>query len=250
MRSYEEYKKILELWERGYKQLWIAQDTGIPRAKVRDCISKYRTVEGLNALYVPKMSPSLNSNGWEPEIKQTYAYLLGVYLGDGYISKVRYTHRFRIFMDSRYVDIISKCVRSINVLLPDNKVSVNKHPKWNLVEIGCYSNHWVSFFPQHGAGRKHKRDIKLLDWQQAIIEAYPIEFIRGLIHTDGCRINPVVNGKVYSRYQFTNRSQDILDLFCRSLKQLGINWTFYAPNIMISRRKDVAYLDTVIGAKS
>ncbi len=43
-------------------------------------------------------------------------------------------------------------------------------------------------FPQDGPGKKHERPIALEPWQQEIVDAHPWEFIRGLIHSDGCRI--------------------------------------------------------------
>jgi hypothetical protein len=113
--------------------------------------------------------------------------------------------------------------------------------------------------PQHGTGRKHEREIKLEAWQQRIIEAYPLEFFRGLYHSDGSRFSNIVNGKDYPRYQFTNNSKDISRLFCETCDRLGIHWTIKhrrsqpcdkATDIFISRGKDVEYLDRVVGPKS
>jgi hypothetical protein len=47
--------------------------------------------------------------------------------------------------------------------------------------------HWLEALPQHGPGRKHKRAIVLRPWQQIILERAPHAFLRGLIHSDGCR---------------------------------------------------------------
>ena len=44
-------------------------------------------------------------------------------------------------------------------------------------------------FPQHGPGRKHERPIGLAGWQQEIVAAYPWDFLRGLLHSDGARVN-------------------------------------------------------------
>jgi hypothetical protein len=41
--------------------------------------------------------------------------------------------------------------------------------------------------PQHGAGTKHERSIKLAAWQLQITRTHPEQLIRGLIHSDGCR---------------------------------------------------------------
>ncbi len=43
-------------------------------------------------------------------------------------------------------------------------------------------------FPQHGPGRKHRRPMTLTGWQRALVDEHPQEFLRGLIHSDGCRV--------------------------------------------------------------
>ena len=48
--------------------------------------------------------------------------------------------------------------------------------------------HWPCLFPQHGPGRKHERPIVLEDWQRTIVEEHPGPFLRGLFHSDGCRV--------------------------------------------------------------
>ncbi|MEO8606988.1 MAG: helix-turn-helix domain-containing protein [Chloroflexota bacterium] len=47
MREYEEYHQILALWELGIAKKRIAITLNIPRATVRDCIERYRSVKGL-----------------------------------------------------------------------------------------------------------------------------------------------------------------------------------------------------------
>jgi hypothetical protein len=67
-----------------------------------------------------------------------------------------------------------------------------------------------------------------------------------------------VNGKDYPRYSFTNHSDDIRKLFCDTCDRLGIHWTVKhrkslgdnATDVFISKRKDVEYLDQVVGPKS
>jgi hypothetical protein len=90
----------------------------------------------------------------------------------------------------------------------------------------------------------------LAPWQEQIVDAQPEAFVRGLINSDGCRVRNRVNGKDYPRYFFTQVSDDIRRLFCRSLNQLGIRYTWNdARNVSIARRPDVARLDGFVGAK-
>jgi hypothetical protein len=110
---------------------------------------------------------------------------------------------------------------------------------------------WHCLFPQHGPGPKHRR-IVLEPWQRRIVDEQPKPFVRGLLHSDGCRVPNRVNGKVYPRYHFTQVSDDIRRLFCRSLRQLGIDdytWND-ARNVSIARRPSVELLDEFVGPKS
>ena len=48
--------------------------------------------------------------------------------------------------------------------------------------------------PQHGPGRKHERTIALTSWQQDLVDLDPRPLIRGLLHSEGCRVLNWVNG--------------------------------------------------------
>lgn len=113
-----------------------------------------------------------------------------------------------------------------------------------------YSQHWPCLFPQHGPGRKHDRTIELTDWQQRIVSAEPRALLRGLIHSDGCRVVANDRGVRSVRYHFSNRSEDIKAIFCATLDQLDILWTRPCEQqIAVYRKGAVAQLDTFIGPK-
>ena len=113
-----------------------------------------------------------------------------------------------------------------------------------------YSNHWPCLFPQHGPGRKHTRPILLNDWQQEIVRDQTSEFITGLIHSDGCRVETLDRGVPSVRYHFSNRSSDIRQLFCDALEHIGIHWTQNARySIAVYRKRDTALLDSLIERK-
>lgn len=183
-------------------------------------------------------------------VQRAYAYLLGLYLGDGAISKTERVHHLRVALDKRYPNIIDACVEAIQVILPDNRVGIVDCP--GCVNVSCYHKFWPQIFPQDGDGPKHERPIVLEAWQQEIVDAYPLEFLRGLFHSDGSRDNNIVNGKNYPRYAFRNFSTDILRIYCDLCDKLNLKWTLASngTSVNISRRKDVAYLDSVIGPKS
>jgi hypothetical protein len=71
------------------------------------------------------------------------------------------------------------------------------------------TSHWICLFPQHGPGRKHERKIELTGWQQDLVDLDPRPLLRGLLHSDGCRVLNWVKGTPYPRYHFSNVSPDI-----------------------------------------
>jgi len=179
-----------------------------------------------------------------------------MYLGDGDISQYPRTQRLRISLDMRWPGIIASCAEAMRAVFPENRVAhLHPDPKSRCVVVSVYSNQIACLFPQHAAGPKHLRRIELADWQDELIREESEQFIRGLIHSDGCRfINRVrVGGKTYEypRYNFTNASDDIRDLFSAACDQLGIEWRrMNRRNISVARRDSVARLDQFVGPKS
>ena len=92
----------------------------------------------------------------------------------------------------------------------------------------------------------------------AIVDQHPGRFLRGLFHSDGCRVTNWTEKMVagerkryeYPRYFFSNRSEDILRLCEWALDLLGIEhrrsnvW-----NVSVARRASVAALDAHVGPK-
>jgi len=270
MRSPDEYRRILRLWEEGMNKSEIEQITKIPRATIRDCIKRYGNLETLEIKTQEEAIPRLlqilctQVSGEYTKIHAQYAYLLGLYLGDGHVVKMRRVYRLRIFLDYKYPNIITSCSQAMQTLFPENQIGQavkENNGKPSMVTVSLYYKYLPLFFPQHGEGEKHTRPIILEQWQQKIVDQHSLEFFRGLYHSDGSRSRNIVNGKDYPRYSFTNTSNDIIKIFCDTCDRLGVHWTpkFFKSkdskhqdrwDIFISKRPDVAYLDSVIGAKT
>jgi hypothetical protein len=182
-----------------------------------------------------------------------YAYLLGLYLGDGTISRARRgVFKLRVILDAKYPAIIDECQAAMAAVCPRSKV--NRVARIGCIEVYSYSKMFPCLFPQHGPGMKHKRSIWLASWQETIASAAPGRLLRGLIHSDGCRVTNRVraNGKEYQypRYFFCNHSADIRGIFCRYCELLEIEWRPDGwRNISIARRESVALLDRFVGPK-
>jgi hypothetical protein len=187
-----------------------------------------------------------------------YAELLGWYLGDGHIVLGRRgVHTLSIFNDVNYPVANARLLDLIRRVKPASR-------PWTRLRPGCVETkagwkHWPCLFPQHGPGRKHERPMILADWQDEIVAVYPWDFLRGLMHSDGSRVNNwatrVVRGERrrydYPRWQFVNASEDILALCTTTLDRVGVPWRRSGKRtVSVSTRAGVAALDEHVGLKT
>jgi hypothetical protein len=187
-----------------------------------------------------------------------YAELLGLYLGDGCISKLPRTYRLRITLDSKYPRIIRRTAELLEHCFPNNPINVVA--RQGCVDVSAYCSHLPCLLPQHGDGRKHERSIALEGWQQEILEQAPWPFIRACIWSDGCVFinrtdihQPRPNE--YLSFGFSNNSKDIVDLLVAACDRVGVitranrdsrgRWS-----VRINRRASVALMLTHVGRKA
>ncbi|RAY16468.1 helix-turn-helix domain-containing protein [Actinomadura craniellae] len=187
-----------------------------------------------------------------------YAYLLGLYLGDGHIARTHRAdvYRLEIACCDDWPGLMDMTEQAISAVMPGLKVG--RRRSTGCTNVGAYSKHWPCVLPQHGPGKKHARKIEIVPWQQPIVNEHRAELVRGLIHSDGCRVTnrvrrPCKDGDrwyEYPRYFFTNASDDIRQIFTDSLDELGIAWKrSNARNISVARKDAVARLDGFVGPK-
>jgi hypothetical protein len=258
VRPESEYRQALELIEAGINDCEIGRRLSIPRGTVKTWrVGRQESSGGRTAgsSGYPTI-PCFRCDGqWIDQ--EGYAYLLGVYLGDGYITLMpKGVYALRITCDLRYPDIIDEI--ATHIVIVRGSETVGFASRTGCIDVNAYWKHWPCVFPQHGPGRKHERSIRLEPWQEEIVNAHPKALVRGLIHSDGNRhINPITRRLPsgtkhyrYTRYVFTNASTDILGIFTDALDLLGVHWTQTNPRIIsVARRGDVEYLDSFIGPK-
>jgi hypothetical protein len=152
-----------------------------------------------------------------------YVYLLALYLGDGCLSETARTFQLRISLDAAYPGIVLDCAEALERISP-NKVTIRKEASRSFQVYSGWKL-WPVLFPQHGRGRKHERPIVLAPWQRELVGRHRGQFIRGLIHSDGCRtVNrfkmKLPSGRVaeyeYVRYFFSNMAGTSADCSVRS----------------------------------
>jgi hypothetical protein len=237
---------VLDLRARGLGARRIAAETGLPVRTITDWLAG-RTPRGWKREQAPRCE-RCGAASHKISEAAAYSYLLGVYLGDGHVSAhPRGVYKLRVFLDDAYPGIIEACERAIAAVVLNK---VNRVPRKGCTEVYAYSRAWPCLLPQVGRGRKHSRPINLESWQRFYVEEYARDFLRGLIHSDGCRFtNQGRDGWRAPRYSFSNRSADIRRLFCEACDVLSLRWTEAPNTIYVSRKADVARMDAFIGPK-
>lgn len=169
----------LDMAARGLSATEIGRVLDCPRSTVRAWLTPTaRSADGRDATCCSGCGAVHLTAETEPA---AYAYLLGLYLGDGCISAhARGVFRLRITLDTRHPGIIQECRAALSAVAPRNKISVRlrsggfetSKPDSN-VEISVYAKWWPCALPQHGIGRKHERPIVLQDWQERLVDQHP-----------------------------------------------------------------------------
>jgi hypothetical protein len=187
-----------------------------------------------------------------------YAELFGWYLGDGHISHGRRdVFALHIFNDRRYTQLNENILALMRRVKPGCAPHTRECPGCLVMTVSW--KHWPCLFPQHGPGRKHERVLGMAAWQWTIVEAHPADFLRGLFHSDGCRVNNwarrLVAGQPkrydYPRWQFVNNSEEIRAWCCEALDLVGVPWRQSSwKTISVSTRAGVARLDELVGLKA
>jgi hypothetical protein len=251
VRSSAEFHAVECLLRAGRGDREIARLTGIPRRT----ISGWRRGEGRIYARLECAECGASNHDFSDIPAAPYAYVLGLYLGDGCISAhPRHVWRMRICLDAAYPGIVAECRQALEAIFPANKAGQYFRSDSRCVDVSMYSKHWPCLIPQHGPGRKHLRTIRLVPWQRRVIAENRRPLVRGLIHSDGTRIIATERKGSYvrraPRYAFSNKSKDIKRLFCESCDALGIRWTRPSDRqIAIYRRDSVARLDEFVGPK-
>ena len=103
----EDVVRVRQLASYGLDNSQIARLTGVSRAAIRDWLRS-----DSKRLTTPSSAPCGHDlHEFEQLPARQYGYLLGVYLGDGTVSRFGRVFGLRVFMDSRYPSIIRRSPR-------------------------------------------------------------------------------------------------------------------------------------------
>ncbi len=187
--------------------------------------------------------------GWQSD----YAYLLGLYLGDGFVrEQIHGSAVLSIACADAWPGLRQECVVAMRAVLP---VTVRTTPSQACSYVESASDHWRCLFPQHGRGRRHERRITPEDWQCYVGTRHTGRLVRGLFHSDGWRGQNVVahrDGRRYRypRYEFTNKSDDIMRICQDAFTRLDIAWRMSGRYRLSVARRGASSGSTTTSARS
>jgi hypothetical protein len=253
MHPQETVDRARALSAKGLFDRQVERTTRIPSRTVREWHTWGRrspAAEVRRARYCPRCDGV-------PLDASAYAYLLGLFLGDGYLTcRQEDGYVLSIACADAWPGLIEAAKDATRVVMPLSAVFTRQCT--GMTEVKSGSRHWPCLFPQHDPGMKHTRKAELAAWQQAIVDRHPGDLARGLFHSDGYRgVNRVrrvlADGDhwyAYPRYLFSNKSADILGLCGAALDRLGVAWRFARPDVIsVAKRAAVARLDEFVGPK-
>lgn len=237
-------KQILLEFKSGKNKSKIAMEYGIPRSTLRYWIDNENTisVQKISDKDISLIIKEIENN------KEIYNYILGLYLGDGCISLNKMSYKLRITQDEKYPISIVDIKNKMDLFFNKNANVCNGDGKCKILTI--YDKNLPLYFPQHGAGKKHDREIILSDYQRDNIDF--LYLMKGLWMSDG---SYYIASRNYEAYNFTNKSTDIISLFEECLTFCEVNYRKRIKKngvwiIEITKKSEVQKMKELVGFKS
>lgn len=239
----------------------IAKEIGKGQTTVRYWLKKHglKTNTSIKNKHQEFEEKFIDINKFDNNRKKSYSFLLGIFLGDGGIYKIKNTFRLYYSNQASYTRINKSICDNLAVLFPSKNIAVYKRSESDCVNISMGASGLDKLFP-YGKGVKHLRKIEFTEEQKEIISLYPKEFIKGMIESDGSRYAPRFKEcPTYFIYQFSNCSLDLHDILHFAANLIGLEFTFRksskktgAPMFltMFNKKKSVLLMDEFIGPKS
>ena len=157
--------------------------------------------------------------------EDAYAYLLGLYLGDGHITHGRRdVYALNMKCSNAWPALIEAAQSAMAAVMPTSSVFRVARP--GCVEVKSWSKHWPCLFPQHGPGKKAHPDDRTGRPGSRQSSSPPRSVRPRACFTptaagSSSRVRrPLAGGDrwyEYPRYMFTNESADILGLCGQAL---------------------------------
>ena len=122
MRSLGDVRAVFTLKAAGLTDREVSRRTGVPVNTIRAWRNRHAPLCARPCV----LSGSYARNDTPPDLnslpRDAYAYLLGMYLGDGCLTRNGSSWTLRVALDTAYPGIISECERAIAAVAPHRYV--------------------------------------------------------------------------------------------------------------------------------
>lgn len=184
------------------------------------------------------------------EFSKTLAYIVGVALGDGNLSRPNgRATRLRITCDAKYPRLAAEIVSSLTTLFPKNKVSKVERTS-TYFDISVYSNTLDSLMPWSvGAGPKKVQVARVPGWIKNDLHLSKA-CLKGLLQTDGC----IYQDRGYQMLSFTNNTRELAEDVQEIFEKMGVHPRFASVNnggfqkfsVRLARAEEVKRVITIL----
>lgn len=160
--------------------------------------------------------------------KDNYSYLLGLYIGCGYIYKCPRTYRFTTYLNKKltnaieYTESIYKKFFDTKTYIFDGSVKDNVDRRINII---THSNKIPYLFPQHNTWNEDN-NLDVEEWQEKIINHKL--FVKGLIMSNGLLFLNDNSGEL--NIKFLHKSMCVVDIFEKYITLLNFKFNRYIKN--------------------
>lgn len=153
-------------------------------------------------------SPLENKDFW---------WFIGLWLGDGWIGKNKYSYNITICFNKKEYYYLEKCNEIIKLLF-DRVPSIVERDSTFDVSFNSKElyNFIIKNFGQYSYGKK------INEWVKFIPNEYKKEIIKGYFDSDGCWVKTIKNGKINSKISFVSINLELLESVQDILFSLGV----------------------------
>lgn len=160
--------------------------------------------------------------------QKALAYIVGVALGDGNLSKPNgRTVRLRISCDTHYPLIKEEIKKKLRLILPSSAIAEVQRPR-HCIDISVYSNALATFIPwevRRGSKQAQQARVPRWIWQE---KGFIRECLRGLLQTDGS----IYQDRKYIMVNFTNNVLPLCEDVFLMMQRLG-----YSPTLQQAKNR-------------
>jgi intein/homing endonuclease len=153
-------------------------------------------------------SPLLNKDFW---------WFIGLWLGDGWIEKYKYSQGIVICFNKNEKHYLQKCEEIVKILFNRTPSIVERESTFDLsFNSKELYNFIIDNFGQYSYGKK------ITEWIKFIPNEFKKEIIKGYFDSDGCWISTTKNGKINSKISFVSINLELLEGIQDILFSLGV----------------------------